>query len=92
VSGAAPWTVALFLIAWIVRAGCALGVDRTLGLTRRGLAVPPSPWLLPLRDILSMAIALASYFGDRVEWRGQTLLTGRTHPRDEIIFAPAELS
>ncbi len=89
-SGVAPWTVALFLVAWIVRAGCALGVDKTLGLTARGLAVPPPPWLLPLRDILSMAIALASYFGDRVQWRGQTLLTDRTQPRDDIVFAPAD--
>jgi ceramide glucosyltransferase len=27
-------------------------------------------WLLPLRDLVAMAIWLVSYFGDEVEWRG----------------------
>jgi ceramide glucosyltransferase len=27
-------------------------------------------WLLPLRDLVALAIWLVSYFGDEVEWRG----------------------
>jgi ceramide glucosyltransferase len=27
-------------------------------------------WLLPLRDLVAMAVWLVSYFGDEVEWRG----------------------
>lgn len=30
-------------------------------------------WLLPLRDLLSFGVFLASIFGDRVEWRGNLL-------------------
>jgi len=30
-------------------------------------------WLLPVRDILSMAVFLASFFGQKVAWRGTRL-------------------
>ena len=29
-----------------------------------------SPWLLPLRDLLSFAVFLVSLFGETVHWRG----------------------
>jgi hypothetical protein len=32
--------------------------------------------LLPLRDIMSLVVFLASYAGDQVEWRGQMMHTG----------------
>jgi hypothetical protein len=41
-----------------------------------GLATPAPLWLLPLRDLLSLAVVAASYLGDEVEWRGQVLHTG----------------
>lgn len=34
-------------------------------------------WLLPLRDILSVAVMLASYGGRQVEWRGHILAADR---------------
>lgn len=73
VSGAASWSVALFLFAWLVRAAAARGIDAVLGLARSGLATPAPIWLLPLRDLMSVAVLLASYGSDRVEWRGHVL-------------------
>jgi ceramide glucosyltransferase len=36
------------------------------------LAVPPArPWLLPLRDALSFAVFVASFFGRTVFWRDE---------------------
>jgi ceramide glucosyltransferase len=80
-SWGADWSLWLFLAAWLARSFSALWIDRSL---RRCdapgnsfLATPVSIWLLPLRDLMSMTTLLASYFGDRVEWRGQVMHTGR---------------
>ena len=72
-STGAPWAVALFAAAWILRAIAAFGVDR--GLTRYlpGLAFRASFWLLPLRELMSVVVMIASYGGSRVDWRGKTL-------------------
>jgi len=67
----APRTLALFAAAWAIRAAAAVGIDRALRLT--ALATPAPIWLLPLRDLMSMVVLLASYASDRVEWRGQVL-------------------
>ncbi len=67
-SGFHPFAAVLFGAAWLVRAGAMIGIDRTLGLAT---ALPI--WLLPLRDLLSVAVILASYGGRRVEWRGHVL-------------------
>jgi hypothetical protein len=69
------WAVALFLAAWAVRFGAARGIDRALGLAATGLATPAPLWLLPLRDVMSIGIILASYASDTVEWRGQLMHT-----------------
>ncbi len=82
-SGGARWAVILFVLAWAIRAGAAVGIDRRLGLARYGLATPAPIWLLPLRDTLSMMIMLASYAGDEVEWRGQVMSTGRGARTDD---------
>ncbi len=76
-SGAATWAVWLFGAAWLLRGLVAVGIDQSLRLTRAGLADRAPIWLLPLRDVLSMAIMVASYAGDQVEWRGQTLRASR---------------
>jgi ceramide glucosyltransferase len=68
------WAVALFVAAWVARAACARGIDRVIP---AGAAGPAPIWLLPLRDIMSMVIALVSYAGDRVEWRGRVMHTKR---------------
>jgi ceramide glucosyltransferase len=78
----APWSVGLFAAAWLLRALAARLVDaalaplwcdpRTEG-DAAGLAFRCPLWLLPLRDVLSVAVMLASYGGRRVDWRGHGL-------------------
>jgi ceramide glucosyltransferase len=66
--------LALFAAAWAVRAVVAMGIDAALPAHPRATAAPIA--LLPLRDLLSAGILLASYFGDSVDWRGQRLIAG----------------
>jgi ceramide glucosyltransferase len=64
----ASWSLAWFAAVWAVRALAARGVERALGLPFR------SPvWLLPLRELMSVAVMAASYAGRQVDWRGHTL-------------------
>lgn len=77
-SGIDGWSLALFLFAWIIRAGAARDIDATLARTHATLASPAPIWLLPLRDLISMGVLIASYGGDEVEWRGNMMSTGRS--------------
>ena len=61
-----PWAWGAFAAMWTVRSVLARLADRALGVTVR-LPV----WLLPFRDVLSITIMLASYWSDRVAWRGE---------------------
>jgi ceramide glucosyltransferase len=86
-AGGALWSIALFMVVWGLRALAALVVDgalaslwgeeRTIGRERRNdeaaLAFSCPVWLLPLRDIMSVAVMLASYGGRHVFWRGYGL-------------------
>ena len=72
VAGFAGWSLALFGVAWAIRAAVARGIDRLLGLATRAPV-----WLLPLRDLISIGVILASFAGSRVEWRGQVLRVDR---------------
>lgn len=72
-SGAAvPSAVGLFCAVWAARVALARATERALG-------VPPvlPIWAFPLRDMFSLAVLLASYAGNRVEWRGAVLRAGR---------------
>jgi ceramide glucosyltransferase len=72
----ALWSLAWFAAAWAVRALAARGVDRALGLANR------TPlWLLPPRELMSVAVMVASYAGRRVDWRGHTLEAEGFDPR-----------
>jgi ceramide glucosyltransferase len=73
VSGGAVWTWILFLLVWSIRALAATGIDRALRPMLAGLAFRGPLWLLPLRDLLSVAEWIASHAGRRVAWRGQML-------------------
>jgi ceramide glucosyltransferase len=81
-SGGALWSIGLFFIAWVLRAVAGLGVDHALAPLWHdergsndvaGLAFNCPVWLLPLRDVFSVAVMLASYGGRQVEWRGHGL-------------------
>jgi ceramide glucosyltransferase len=80
-SGGALWAWSLFETAWVTRALTARAIDRAL----RPLLAPILPsfpgglafraplWLLPVRELLSVGVLLASYAGRAVDWRGETL-------------------
>jgi ceramide glucosyltransferase len=72
ISGGAPWAWMLFVTAWLVRAIVAIAIDRNLK-----VASALTIWCLPLRDLLSMTVILASYRTRRVAWRGQIMLATR---------------
>jgi ceramide glucosyltransferase len=77
-SGLAPWSLLLFVAAWLLRVQAVRWVDRALiklwaGDFRWVLAFSAPVWLLPLRDVLSVIVMLASYAGRRVDWRGYAL-------------------
>ncbi|MBV8627346.1 MAG: bacteriohopanetetrol glucosamine biosynthesis glycosyltransferase HpnI [Paraburkholderia sp.] len=65
-SGGARWSVGLALAALLARIGLKLSADRELGHSHRGL------WLVPIWDIASFVVFLASYASTRVIWRGFT--------------------
>lgn len=67
-TGGAPWALALGGVAWGVRALIGADMERLLC----GRREAPF-WLAPIRDVLSLAIIVASHAGGRVAWRGQTL-------------------
>ena len=81
----AGWAAALFATSWTVRAAVAISIDRKLGLVAAGRATAVSAWLLPLRDVLSMAVILASYASDEVEWRGQMMHTRPKPPSPTLL-------
>jgi ceramide glucosyltransferase len=69
----AAWAWVGVCVAWATRAAAVRGIDRALG-RLAGVALPsPALWLLPLRELMSVAVMIASYGGTWVEWRGIAL-------------------
>jgi ceramide glucosyltransferase len=79
----ALWSCGLFLLAWVVRSGAALWADRALAPLLSGIPDDPHRarrpafscpvWLFPVRELMSVAVMLASYASRRVEWRGHVM-------------------
>ncbi|MEI6556831.1 MAG: bacteriohopanetetrol glucosamine biosynthesis glycosyltransferase HpnI [Rhodospirillaceae bacterium] len=65
-SGGAPFAVAIFGAVVAVRVGYSVVLDAALKVQSS------PPWLIPLRDFLSVAVLLASFCGTGVTWRAQT--------------------
>jgi ceramide glucosyltransferase len=50
----------------------------------RALQLPPTPlWLVPVRDVLSFAVFIASFFTRTVAWRDRTFRIG---PKGRLIL------
>ncbi|HXA21027.1 MAG TPA: glycosyltransferase [Acetobacteraceae bacterium] len=75
-AGGTAWSLAWFAAAWGLRSLAAIGTDRALGLANR-----TPVWLLPLRELMSVAVMVASYAGRQVDWRGHTLEAEGFNPR-----------
>jgi len=63
-SGGAGWSWPLAVLALVARGLLKRQVDRVTGERCRGL------WVLPISDIVSFAIFVASFLSGRVVWRG----------------------
>jgi ceramide glucosyltransferase len=75
--GSAPWLGAAalgYVFAFAVRAATARSVERAVRSSLPPLADPAPLWLLPVRDVLSLAVMIASYRSDVVDWRGHQLI------------------
>src|SRR4051812_35827362 len=75
----ALWSSLLFATVIGMRYLMAIGAG---GIARGDQFVMRDIWLLPLRDAMSMAVWVASYFGKTVVWRGERFLLqdGRISP------------
>jgi ceramide glucosyltransferase len=95
-AGGALWSIGVFLILWVLRAVAALWVDAALaplwtdkrGPNEAALAFSCPVWLLPLRDVLSVAVMLASYGGRHVIWRDYGLQADT--PPSSVTLRPLE--
>jgi ceramide glucosyltransferase len=77
---AAPQAAAAMLVlALLVRGFSARRIDRALRLKAAPL------WLLPVRDLLSFGVFLASFFGRSVAWRDRRFRIG---PEGQLIIVP----
>jgi ceramide glucosyltransferase len=70
-------TLVLFALVWLGGALAARGIEFSLAPLLKGLAFTTPVWLLPLRELFSVAVMAASYAGDQVEWRGHYLSAKR---------------
>jgi ceramide glucosyltransferase len=77
VSGGAPRPLLCFAAAWALRAAVAHGINHALTHLRARPAPPVRFWLLPLRDVLSVAELVASFRNDEVVWRGHRMQADR---------------
>jgi ceramide glucosyltransferase len=72
-SGGSLAAVLCLACMWTLRAALSRGIDAALHPLRARPAQRVPLWLLPLRDVLSVAQVVASFWDDVVVWRGQTL-------------------
>ena len=72
----APWSWGVLAVVMLLRFAVALGVGNSVLQDRNLLA---QSWLLPIRDLIAVAVWIASFFGHTVVWRGEkfTLKNGR---------------
>jgi ceramide glucosyltransferase len=67
-SGASPLSLWLLGLSFFLRLALAMTVGAAVLSDRQVL---PSLWLLPLRDLVAMAVWLAGFAGNTIVWRGE---------------------
>jgi ceramide glucosyltransferase len=82
--GGSPGAFELILVAIACRIGLCLCVECAFGLAHHSF------WLLPLRDLLSFAVFVASFFGAEISWKGHTyrMIRGSILAHDRSAPAP----
>jgi ceramide glucosyltransferase len=75
-------SAAVLLLALLVRAAAGRRIDRALRLKAAPL------WLLPVRDLLSFGVFIASFLGRSVAWRDRRFRIG---PEGQLIIVPEKL-
>ncbi len=65
-SGGQGWAWVAFVWVWLLRGVLVQSIDQMLR-----IAAPLTIWLVPVRDLMSVATMLSSYASNRVAWRGQ---------------------
>jgi ceramide glucosyltransferase len=84
------WSFGVFGLVWVVRMATTVGLDGAIERRLRregessdteiGPATVTPVWLLPVRDLLSVAVMLASFVSRRVDWRGHDLIADTPPP------------
>jgi ceramide glucosyltransferase len=88
-SGGALWSLVLFVAGWVVRWVATGAIDSALKPMVGRPALPIPFWMLPLRDLLSIAEIATSFGVDEVVWRGHKLGTN-SDARPIIVPAAGE--
>jgi len=82
-------------LALLLLAACLRGITallQTLALEKHGRKYGESLWLLPLRDLLSFSVFLASFFSGRVTWRGRVFAVDSTGQLSDTQLLKPELT
>jgi len=91
-SGGERMALLCFFGAWAVRAMVTRGIDGALRVVRARPARPAPLWLLPVRDVLSVAEVVASYWNNKVVWRGHTMRADAGVPLPIVACPLAEVA
>ena len=91
-SGFAPLMLLLPLAAWAARALAGRRIDHVLRPMVRGCphgrALRSPVFLLPFRELVSVAVMLASYRTRQVRWRGHVMVASRRRHAADIPATP----
>ena len=86
VSGGAAWTAILFMAVWAIRVAAAGMIDSALSPLVGRPSYPTPLWMLPVRDLLTIAEIAACFGVDEVVWRGHKM---GTNSDARMVPAPA---
>lgn len=84
VSGGASWALALLAATAVVRVAMAFTVGNRVLRDRQLLKLL---WLLPVRDLVALAVWIGSFAGHTVTWRGDRFILekGKLRPAQQIV-------